>query len=141
MFCLIPPGWELWSVRFFEAVAAGCLPILVGCDGPSPLSNSLVTFSLLGSNYSSLYAGIVLPFESSGVRYSDFVTHVPRSRLHEVPDVVRSLASRERLQRMRSAMESAWMRVTWQRALLRRGKNRGLDAFELLLREIAKRQR
>jgi hypothetical protein len=38
-------------------------------------------------------------------------------------------------------MESAWMRITWQRALLRRGKNRGLDAFELLLKEIARRRR
>jgi hypothetical protein len=84
----------------------------------------------------------VLPFESNGVRYSDFVTHVPRSLLHQVPDVVRSLAaSRNRLQRMRSAMESSWMRVTWQRALLRRGKSKGLDAFELLLREIGKRKR
>ena len=86
--------------------------------------------------------GIVLPFESSGLRYNDFVTHVPRSALHQLPEVVTSLAdSRQRLQRMRSAMENAWMRITWQRALLRRGKNRGLDAFELLLREIANRKR
>ena len=86
--------------------------------------------------------GIVLPFESSGLRYNDFVTRVPRSALHQLPEVVTSLAdSRQRLKRMRSAMENAWMRITWQRALLRRGGNRGLDAFELLLREIANRKR
>jgi len=55
----------------------------------------------------------VLPFESSDVRYRDFVTLVPRDKLDQVLDVVNAIAaSRERLQRMRSAMESAWMRVT-----------------------------
>jgi hypothetical protein len=84
----------------------------------------------------------VLPFESSDVRYSDFVTLVPRDKLDQVLDVVNAIAaSRERLQRMRSAMESAWMRVTWQRSLLRRGKRNVVDAFELLLHEIGRRKR
>lgn len=83
-----------------------------------------------------------MPFESNDVRYNEFVTYIPRSGLREVSQVVNSIAaSKERLKRMRSAMESAWMRITWQRALLRRGKNRGLDAFELLLKEIARRRR
>jgi hypothetical protein len=87
-------------------------------------------------------AGIVLPFESSGVRYSEFVTHVPRSRLDQLLVVVDSLADTpERLQRMRSAMESMWMRITWQRPLLRRGQPKVLDAFELLLIELKQRKR
>lgn len=128
-------------MRFFEAVASGCLPILVGCDGAA------AQFSLFAAVCVCVCcvmrsAGVVLPFEGSGVRYSDFVTRVPRSGLHLLNHVVKSLAAEgERVQRMRHAMHDAWMRVTWQRALWRRGKNRGVDAFELLLREIARRAR
>lgn len=117
------------------------MPILVGCDGILP-HGFLSSFFFTQALVSYLYVGIVLPFESSDVRYNDFVTRVPRMGLGGIRQVVNSLAaSSERVQRMRSAMESAWMRITWQRTLLQRGTNRGLDAFELLLREIAKRKR
>ena len=129
-------------MRFFEAVASGCLPILVGCDGAAPQFSLQSCCVFVDAQFSDLSAGIVLPFEGGGVRYSDFVTHVPRSGVHLLAHVVKSLAAEgERVQRMRAAMQSAWMRVTWQRALSRRGKNRGVDALELLLREVARRTR
>ena len=28
-FCLLPRGWGLWTLRFFEAALAGCLPVLL----------------------------------------------------------------------------------------------------------------
>ena len=30
LFCIAPAGWELWSVRFFEAIIHGCIPVLIG---------------------------------------------------------------------------------------------------------------
>jgi hypothetical protein len=76
------------------------------------------------------------------VRYSEFVTTVPRGQLDQVRDVVDSLAaSSQRLQHMKSAMESMWMRITWQRSLVRRGQRQTLDAFEMLLSEIGRRKR
>ena len=38
--CLAPAGWELWSVRFFEAILLGCIPVLVTDDIQLPFQGT-----------------------------------------------------------------------------------------------------
>ena len=39
--CIAPAGWELWSVRFFEAILLGCIPVLVTDDIQLPFQGQI----------------------------------------------------------------------------------------------------
>jgi hypothetical protein len=84
LFCIAPPGWQLWSLHLFEAIASGCIPILV--------SN--------GHNYGSKYNGYIdddgaggdlqLPFVEV-VDYSKFALRVRCADLPLLPVLLRQL--------------------------------------------------
>ena len=59
--CIAPAGWELWSVRFFEAILLGCIPVIVTDD-------------------------IQLPFQGQ-IDYSAFTIKVAQAQLPRLPEV------------------------------------------------------
>ena len=40
-FCLAPEGWHAWSPRVYEAVVAGCVPVLISDDLELPFERWL----------------------------------------------------------------------------------------------------
>lgn len=50
--CLAPSGWELWSVRFYEALLLGCVPVIMS-DGLQLPFEALVDYSKVAVRYVS----------------------------------------------------------------------------------------
>ena len=71
VFCLSPVGWAHWTPRFFEAIQAGCVPVLF---------------------QSADEAANVLPFERS-IDYASFVVFVPPSGVPSLRQTLRSIVT------------------------------------------------
>ena len=79
VFCLVPPGYGLWSFRFFEALAADCIPVLYD-DGNT-----------------------VLPFESS-IKYDAFVVRIPTNKILNTLELLQRYISERRVRAMQEAI-------------------------------------
>ena len=84
IFCLAPPGWAQWTVRFFEAVHLGCLPVTFSPPSPTPL---------------------IRPFEDQ-IDYAAFSTNVPPSEAANLRQTLEAIAAnRTRLRAMQRAVQ------------------------------------
>ena len=89
LFCLAPSGWAQWTIRFFEAIHLGCIPVtFFPSPNPSPLA---------------------MPFESS-LDYTTFSINVPP---HQVANGLRPTL--EAVATNRSRLR-AMQRALWQHA-------------------------
>lgn len=86
--CLAPPGWELWSVRFYESLLLGCVPVI-------------------------LSDGLHLPFETL-LDYSSMTIKVLEADLARLPVLLNSVP-RERIESKRTAAQRHWKAITFQR--------------------------
>mmetsp|Transcript_22140 Transcript_22140/g.38031 ORF Transcript_22140/g.38031 Transcript_22140/m.38031 type:complete len:490 (+) Transcript_22140:259-1728(+) len=86
-FCIVPQGWTPWTVRAYESMIHGCLPILFG-----------TLFQLPYEHY--------LP-------YSDFMIRWPEEKVDS--SLVKHLESipEDKLQRMHQALLKERFKVTW----------------------------
>ena len=97
VFCLIPSGHTCTTRRYYDAIAAGCLPILVDCEWhPAPFDEGSK-----GLNRTQLYEGL---------DYRKFVAYMPVSTIEKAP-----LAFLHCLRRL-SRNEKGWL-LRWRSAL------------------------
>jgi len=85
--CIAPAGWELWSVRFFESMLLGCIPVIVTDD-------------------------IQLPFQSQ-IDYSAFTVKVAEADVPRLPEVLAQV-SPAGIRRKQDALRRVWKTVTYQ---------------------------
>ncbi|EKX50224.1 hypothetical protein GUITHDRAFT_104038 [Guillardia theta CCMP2712] len=88
VFCLAPAGWELWSVRFFEAILLGCIPVLLTDD-------------------------VQLPFQQR-LDYSRFTVKVEQRRILELESILSSI-NETVIRRKQEGLKEVWKRMTYQR--------------------------
>ena len=80
-FCLAPEGWHAWSPRVYEAVVAGCVPVLISDD-------------------------LELPFER-WLSYDDFLVRVSPKDIARLPAMLRKMANdRYAMERRREVMKA-----------------------------------
>ena len=41
MFCLCPRGWSPWTLRAYQAMMVGCIPVILADEIELPFENSL----------------------------------------------------------------------------------------------------
>ena len=146
VFCLIPSGHTCTTRRYYDAIAAGCLPIIVDCEwNPAPFDEGSRWL-----NRTQLYEGL---------DYRQFVGYMPVSTVRRAPlaflHCLRRLSRNEKgwLMRWRSALNEARELLSygwWERppssnsslaASMRSGEWRlvkpGLRLLETLLRSSA----
>ena len=112
MFCLCPVGWAHWSPRFFEAIQAGCIPVLFPSEGED---------------------ANVLPFERS-VNYARFVVSVPAGQVGSLSALLFAVArNRVGLRRRQRALWRHRSQLDWTDI----GEH---GAFYTLLAELARRR-
>lgn len=100
LFCLAPSGWAQWTVRFFEAVHLGCVP---------------VTFEPRAANGAPASMGrLRMPFDDR-VNYSAFVVNIePRDVASRLRPVLEEIAAdRLRLRAMQRALWAARPAFDW----------------------------
>jgi hypothetical protein len=86
--CLAPSGWELWSVRLYEALLLGCVPVIMS-------------------------DGLELPFQSR-VDYSKMTVRVLESDVKRLPELLSGLSDRD-IAEKRTSIQKMWKAVTFQR--------------------------
>jgi hypothetical protein len=82
-FCLCPPGWVGWSPRFYQAMLAGCIPVLLEVNGT-----------------------VDLPFSNSQ-DLSNFTVAVPTRDLSSLGQILQGIPF-NRVVEMRFSLEHAW---------------------------------
>ena len=93
VFCLSPKGHTCESRRFFDAIAAGCIPIIVNCEQNS------------------------FPFETS-IDYSSFLLYYPMKDIERDPDsfviCLRQLRDSPHMSTWRAGLARARAALNWQ---------------------------
>ena len=87
VFCLAPAGWAQWTVRFFEAVQLGCIPVTFALE-PNPLPTAM-------------------PFASTTLDYSAFSVNVPPRRIPSLRSFLQAMASNRT--HLRSMQRALWL--------------------------------
>ncbi len=85
-FCLAPPGWERWTIRLFEAVAVGCIPVVC--------------------------ADAFVPPFAADVDWS-FAIFFNASRIAALPNIIRNISADEITQR-RQKLLAQRPRLSWR---------------------------
>mmetsp|Transcript_31255 Transcript_31255/g.50498 ORF Transcript_31255/g.50498 Transcript_31255/m.50498 type:complete len:177 (-) Transcript_31255:15-545(-) len=85
--CIAPAGWELWSVRLFESILLGCIPVILSDD-------------------------LHLPFQSQ-IDYSQFTIKVPHASLSQLPEILGAVSD-ETIRRKQASLKTFWKAVTYQ---------------------------
>jgi len=107
-FCLAPPGFASWSFRFFEAVLAGCIPVVYD-DGDT-----------------------VLPYEDA-IDYNLFIVRIPSKHAKRTLSILTKISQAE-VQRMQEHGREVRGLLAYQRNL---GKY-GTSGFHPVLNELLK---
>eukprot|EP00899_Mesostigma_viride_P018281 jgi/Mesvir1/26454/Mv16129-RA.2 len=89
-FCFSPHGIG-WGVRVYEAVVAGCIPIVIMDDGVNP--------------------PVELAFEEI-IPWDDFAVRLPRADINRIPELVLDMPDAEVAARQK-AMAQHWRRLVW----------------------------
>jgi glycosyltransferase involved in cell wall biosynthesis len=111
-FCLCPPGWASWTPRIFEAMLAGCIPVVVTDHN-------------------------ALPFERV-TDYSQFSVFVSEKDAGRVKEILEEVAKdEERVARMRAQLRRRWQRMVW--TPFSEGGPKVGDAFHFMLMELQSR--
>jgi hypothetical protein len=109
IFCLAPPGFAKWTFRFFEAILAGCIPVVYD-DGES-----------------------VLPYEDA-IDYSQMIVRIPSADASNTL-IILSKIPEARVKTLREQGATVRGLLAYQRDL---GK-RGTSGFHPVLYELMKR--
>ncbi|GBG67333.1 hypothetical protein CBR_g471 [Chara braunii] len=88
VFCLCPLGWTPWTLRFYQAIMARCIPVVIADNIEFPWENFL--------------------------DYSQFSLKIPENQIDSIVSVMRGISAKER-ERKRQEMEKVWMMFTYQR--------------------------
>merc|ERR1712226_98984 len=99
-FCAAPPGSAPWSFRLTESIIAGCIPVILDADEQ------------------------VLPFEKSGLRWSNFAIMMNRTDIDSLDTRIQDAISR--IPQMRAELSNA----------AKAFKFSGAVALELLTNEL-----
>ena len=91
LFCLAPSGWAQWTVRFFEAVQLGCLPV----------------------TFLSAPQDLRMPFADE-INYAAFSVNVAPDAISSVRERLRAIATnRSRLREMQRRLWNARQALDW----------------------------
>eukprot|EP00744_Colponema_vietnamica_P020618 GILI01029323.1.p1 GENE.GILI01029323.1~~GILI01029323.1.p1 ORF type:complete len:288 (-),score=57.91 GILI01029323.1:109-942(-) len=119
-FCLSPPGWAPWSLRPFESLMLGCIPVIIGRH-------------------------IALPWETLNLfSYDDIAVIVSEEEAKGDLKGRLSSFSPEEITARQENIKLVWRLFTYQRKRFPRRVSdpinfKEMDAFDLLLLEVAKR--
>ena len=120
VFCLCPAGWATWTPRVFEALALGCIPVIVG----SPTTHT---------------RAVAMPFEDAGVDWSSlalFISYRQATRgLLEVLDAVPT----RKVHQMQAAISRAWTHFVYPERLYETHSRRGGGAMHWVIEHLRKR--
>lgn len=109
IFCLCPPGWAQWTVRFFESVQTGCLPVTFA-PRPDPMP-------------------LRMPFEDH-LDYSAFTVNVPPREIPQLKERLHAIASnRTHLRAMQRALWRVRSLFDWTDASEHGAFHRTLEAL------------
>ena len=87
-FCLCPRGWSPWTLRAYQALMVGCIPVIIADE-------------------------IEFPYENS-FNWREVSIKIPEKRHLEAIDILRSVPDAV-IERKREAMAKFWPNVAWKR--------------------------
>ena len=110
MFCLCLPGWQQWSAHLPEAIASGCIPVIVSPPGGKDKGKD--SFKDTAARPDGLPDD--LPFERV-LNYSQFSLRLRAEELAGVEGLVRAVAADgPRVRAMQAALCRVWASFTYQ---------------------------
>jgi hypothetical protein len=110
-FCLCPRGWSPWTLRAYQALMVGCIPVIIADE-------------------------IEFPYENS-FDWRTVSIKIPESRHAETIDILRSIDADE-IARKLVAIEKFWPSVAWKKPS---DSIKGNDAFHSVMRELEVKRR
>ena len=87
-FCLCPRGWSPWTLRAYQALMVGCIPVIIADE-------------------------IEFPYENS-FDWRQVSIKIPEKRHLETIDILRSIPD-DVVERKRKAMAKFWPSVAWKK--------------------------
>ena len=87
VFCLCPRGWSPWTLRAYQAMMTGCIPVLIADE-------------------------IELPYEDS-IDWSKMTVKIAEKDANRTLEILRGIAP-EVLDAKRSSIDEHWRKVAWQ---------------------------
>lgn len=85
-FCLCPRGWSPWTLRAYQGMMAGCIPVILADE-------------------------IEFPYENF-MEWRNLTVKIPESRAEDTMDILRAIPQ-EVIDRKKAAIDEVWRRVSW----------------------------
>lgn len=85
-FCLCPRGWSPWTLRAYQGMMAGCIPVILADEIEFPYENVL--------------------------DWRNLTVKIPESEAERTMDILRALPQRA-IDEKKAAIDEVWRRVSW----------------------------
>ena len=120
VFCLCPAGWATWTPRVYEALALGCIPVIVG----SPTAHT---------------RAMAMPFEDAGVDWTSLALFISyRQATHGLLEVLDAVPS-AKVRQMQAAISRAWTHFVYPERLYETHSRQGGGAMHWVIEQLKKR--